>query len=201
MLWIVAMSPPVSAHKSNRGASPADPYLESMKKLLVALGAVLAGLVACERKASEPVSASSTAPSSNPYLSTTASASSTAKSACPRTGQWALCSVEKRLEQSGFVVIPVKGQPPHRAGFSVLPAVYNLGRSRLEVFLYPSAAAAARDVAGLDTTIAAPPGRSNQWEMPPTFVRSANLIAVFLTESPVQGERLTLALTAGAPQP
>jgi hypothetical protein len=32
-------------------------------------------------------------------------------------------------------------------------------------------------------------------------VRSANLAAVFLTDNPTQAERLTLALTAGAPQP
>jgi hypothetical protein len=32
-------------------------------------------------------------------------------------------------------------------------------------------------------------------------VRSANLAAVFLTDSPVQAERLTLAITAGPPQP
>jgi hypothetical protein len=37
--------------------------------------------------------------------------------------------------------------------------------------------------------------------MTPTFVRSANLLAVFLTENPTYAERLTLALTAGAPQP
>jgi hypothetical protein len=37
--------------------------------------------------------------------------------------------------------------------------------------------------------------------MIPTFVRSANLAAVFLTDNPTQAERFTLALTAGAPQP
>src|SRR5882724_9971375 len=73
-------------------------------------------------------------------------ASSTDTSSCPRTGLWARCSVEKRLEQSGFVVNPVKGVASRRAGFSVLPSVYTLGRSRLEVFLYSSQQAAARDV-------------------------------------------------------
>jgi len=175
-----------------------------MQQLSVAVISVCALLTACERNGGQPSSAaSSTAVFSNAVSrsNTAPTSGGTAKSACPRTGQWALCSVEKRLEQSGFVVIPVKGQAPHRAGFSVLPAVYTLGRSRLEVFLYASPAAAARDVAGLDTTTAAPRGALNHWAIPPTFVRSANLIAIFLTESPVQGERLTLALTAGAPQP
>ena len=121
---------------------------------------------------------------------------------CPRTGKWALCNVEKRLTQSGFVVRRVNGEPPHRAGFSVTPAVYTLGRSRLEVFLYPSESALAADVAKMDTITAAPRGAKNPWPFfSPTFVRSANLVAVFLTDNATQAERLTLALSAGAPQP
>jgi hypothetical protein len=69
------------------------------------------------------------------------------------------------------------------------------------VFVYPNEAALAKDIAGIDTITASPRGRSSVWETPPTFVRSANLAVVFLTDSPVQAERLTLAVTAGAPQP
>jgi hypothetical protein len=123
------------------------------------------------------------------------------KPACPRTGRWALCSVEKRLEQSGFVVRRANGEAPRRAGFTVRPVVYTLGRSRLVVFIYPSEAAASADVAKIDTVSAAPSDAPNQWETAPTFVRSGNLVAVFLTDNPTQAERLTLALTAGAPQP
>lgn len=122
-------------------------------------------------------------------------------SPCPRTGEWALCSVERRLEQSGFVVRRVEGEAPRRAGFSVTPAVYTLGRSRLEVFIYPSESALQGDVARIDTLTAAPRGSKSPWPFfTPTFVHSANLAAVFLTENAAQAERLTLALTAGAPQ-
>jgi hypothetical protein len=114
---------------------------------------------------------------------------------------WALCSVETRLVQSGFVVRRVKGEPQRRAGFSVPPVVYTLGRTNLEVFIYPNEAALAADMAKIDTVIAAPRGTRNPWLMIPTFVRSANLAAVFLTDNPTQAERFTLALTAGAPQP
>src|SRR4029077_1885852 len=108
---------------------------------------------------------------------------SPAAPACPRTGQWALCSVERRLVQSGFVIRRVSDAPPRRAGFSVLPTVYTLGRSRLEVFIYPSEATLAADVAKIDTVSAAPPGVKNPWPFfSPTFVRSANLAAVFLTD-------------------
>lgn len=121
-------------------------------------------------------------------------------SECPRTGLWALCSVEGRLTHSGFVVRRANGSPK-RAGFSVTPQLYALGKSRLEVFLYPSERAANADARDIDTLSAAPRGAPNPWGMTPTFVRSANLLAVFLTDNPTYAERLTLALTAGAPQP
>lgn len=124
-------------------------------------------------------------------------------SPCPRTGRWALCSVEKRLEQSGFVVKRIGDEPAARAGFSVTPAAYTLGGRRLEVFVYPDEASLSRDVARLDTVAVAPRGSASRWEAgtTPTFVRSGNLAAVFLSDNALQVERLTLALTAGAPQP
>lgn len=82
------------------------------------------------------------------------------------------------------------------------PAVYMLGKSRLEVFIYPDDASLSRDVAKLDTVAAAPRGTTGQWgSATPTFVRSGNLAAVFLSDNGTQAERLTLALSAGAPQP
>lgn len=136
-----------------------------------------------------------------PAAPTASSTPSTKKAECPPTGAWALCSVEKRLSQAGFVPRKVAGTAQKRAGFSVSPTVYALGHSTLEVFLYRDAAALARDWARLDTLSASPRGQTGAWPMPPTLVRSANLAAVYLTDSPTQAERLTLALTAGAPQP
>ena len=133
----------------------------------------------------------------------TATASGTPANTCPRTGLWARCSVEKRLSQAGYVLRPLTGSAKRRNGFSVEPIAYMLGPSRLEVFIYPTADAVTRAVQGLDTALVGPRGAPSQWGigMHPTFVRSANLIAVFLTDNPTQSERLTLALTAGAPQP
>src|SRR2546423_3678110 len=84
-------------------------------------------------------------------------------SPCPRTGKWALCSVKKRLEQSGFVVRPIPGDAPRHAGFSVAPAAYTLGKSRLEAFIYPDETSLSRDVAELDTVTAAPRGTAGHW--------------------------------------
>jgi hypothetical protein len=169
-----------------------------------------AAVAACTRSSSEGTEAASSTPtpprdstrpsSSDARFSGPGAGSSPTSSACPRTGTWALCSVEKRLEQSGFVVRRIDVASPHRAGFSVTPAVYTLGPSRLEVFIYPDAAALSADVAKIDTASATPRGAPSQWEAAPTFVRSGNLAAVFLTDNATQAERLTLALTAGAPQ-
>ena len=130
----------------------------------------------------------------------TVSSGAQPSSPCPRTGKWALCSVEKRLERSGFVVRPVPGDVPRRAGFSVAPAAYRLGQSRLEVFVYADEQTLSRDVEKLDTVTVAPRGAAGNWGAVPTFVRSGNLVAVFLTDNATQAERLSLALTAGAPQ-
>jgi hypothetical protein len=119
---------------------------------------------------------------------------------CPRTGRWAICTVEKRLEQSGFVPRRVENENLRRLGFTVPPAVYLLGRARLEIFLYPDESALARDLGSMDTVAVAPRGENNDWEIPPRFIRSGNLIAVFLTRNEQQAERLTLAITAGPPQ-
>jgi hypothetical protein len=118
---------------------------------------------------------------------------------CPRTGKWAICSFEKRLVQAGFVLRKAGGEAPRRSGLSVPPQAYTLGRAYLEVFVYPDEAAMERDLEGLDTTVVAPRGGKNDWGMPPRFIRSGNLIAVLLTSNEQQAERLSLAVTAGAP--
>jgi hypothetical protein len=59
----------------------------------------------------------------------------------------------------------------------------------------------ARDMAKIDTVAVAPAGVASPWEGTPVLVRSGNLAAVLITENQTQVERLTLALTAGAPQP
>jgi hypothetical protein len=79
--------------------------------------------------------------------------------------------------------------------------VYSLARSRLEVFIYGDEASVARDIARIDTLTVSPPGVTTSWEGTPLLIRSGNLAAVFVGDNPRQAERLTLALTAGAPQP
>jgi hypothetical protein len=82
-----------------------------------------------------------------------------------------------------------------------MPAVYTLGHGHLEVFIYADSVAMARDIAKMDTLTVTPPGTASPWRGTPVLVRSGNLAAVLIPGNSSQIERLTLALTAGAPQP
>jgi hypothetical protein len=160
-------------------------------------------VVGCGRSSDSPPAAAPPPPAATGTASQTSGhvARDATKPGCAHTGLWALCSVENRLRQSGFVAKRVQAQPPERAGFSVKPIVYTLGRSHLEVFIYPDEASLARDLAKMDTIAVAPVGSAGSWgETPPLLIRSGNLAAVLLSQNPRQAERLSLALTAGAPQ-
>jgi len=119
---------------------------------------------------------------------------------CEHTGQWAECSLERRVKQSGFVVKRLD-EKVTRPGFTPGPVVYLLGTSRLEAFFYRSEGALAKDLQGMDTVAVAPQGSAAAWPSTPILIRSSNLAAVFLGQNPRQVERVTLAITAGPPQP
>jgi hypothetical protein len=120
--------------------------------------------------------------------------------ACPHDGRWRACSVAERLERSGLVPRPDSGPAPRVPFFSVPAARFRLGRGAVHAFIYDDTARLARDVAALDTVRVAPRGGRFDWDVPPTFVRSANLVAVLLTANEHQIERVRLALEAGPPQ-
>lgn len=109
--------------------------------------------------------------------------------ACPANGLWAVCSVEKRLKQSGFVAQKNDSIGDRRAGISVEAVAYKLNKSRLELYLYDDAATLQREISKVDTI-----------KIAPVFIRSGNLVALLFTDDATQAERLALALTAGAPQ-
>ena len=113
---------------------------------------------------------------------------------------WAECSLERRLKQSGFVVKKLD-EKPERAGFKIKPVVYSLGASRLEVFFYPDEKAVTRELTAMDTIAVSPKGSPGTWPSTPTLIRSANLIAVLMSQNPRQAERVALTITAGPPQP
>jgi hypothetical protein len=149
----------------------------------------------------KPSSSDSTSESSRlePAIATPIPSPAT-ENACEHNGLWAACSVERRLKQSGFVVKKVD-EEPQRAGFTIKPVVYSIGKSRLEVFIYDDEQSLARDLQGFDTVAVAPTGTTPTWPSKPTLIRSVNLAAVLLSENSRQAERVILAITAGPPQP
>ena len=174
-------------------------------RMAVALSiAVLLGCGGSERPRSNDSASlvSATVSDDAARLATADSAAASSRSpTCPRTGLWAQCSVEKRLERSGFVPRKIASPGTKHAGFSVAPTTYLLGSAKLEVFIYTDEKALVHDWTELDTLRAAPRGTAPAWAAPPTLVRSANMAALFLSDSPEKSERLALAITAGAPQP
>lgn len=117
---------------------------------------------------------------------------------CPETGRWRECSLLKRLERSGYVVID-SGEVT-RPFLSVPGRRYQLGREMLEVYLYPSADARQRDLRAIDSVRVAPPGENVAWPATPTLIVSNNLAAILIGGSPRQIERVSNAIRAGLPE-
>ena len=120
---------------------------------------------------------------------------------CPATGLWAECAIVYRLERAGLVPrvdssAPVTEEPLTAKGRMIL-----IGRSEMEVYLYPDAASREREQGLLD--------KANYVEYPapvpmkpvPTLVHSANLLVILHSRNDHQRERVSDLITAGPPQP
>lgn len=127
-------------------------------------------------------------------------AGDTATPPCPATGLWAECSVVERLEQAGLVMEkdqqPAIEKPLERQG-----SAFSVRSATLEVFIYPDRAARERDQARLDSDGYLAADQDPEPVHKPTLVTSENLLVVLDTHRERQRERITLALTAGPPQP
>ena len=121
---------------------------------------------------------------------------------CPRDGLWKACALIDRVVHAGLffeatgdsVSIPYLG--PRGVRFRV-------GKSaELLAFFYADSASAARDLSTLDTARLTPVGDTlGAWPSRPSVIRSSNLVVALFGSDGRQVERVTLAITAGAPQP
>ena len=138
---------------------------------------------------------------SSPGTSATAGAATTEARApaCPRTGHWIDCQVRERLIRSGLA--------PHDTSREALPAlgpsplVYRLGRGGLAVYLFPDSSARARAASSLDTVKYARAPRAQTMFSQATVIENDNLLGLLFSKNEQQIERVSDALTAGAPQP
>lgn len=121
---------------------------------------------------------------------------------CVKEGDWAICSVEDRLERAGLVVERLR-EPASHPFFAVEGVAYRIGarEDEVQVFVYPTPADRRRDTDALDSATVSPKGSRVAWSAPPTLIMSNNLAAVVLSLNERTIERLALALGAGLPQP
>ena len=123
---------------------------------------------------------------------------------CPATGLWAECSVLYRLERAGLAPhVDSTGTASEksltRAG---RPLLIRFGTtSRLEVFLYSDSIARIADAAKLDRTTLIGATGEQTLRRERTLIENANLIGLLSSINDRLRERVSDALTAGAPQP
>jgi hypothetical protein len=121
---------------------------------------------------------------------------------CRLEGLWAWCSVLDRLERAGVVLTPREDVPPNdlltgeRRAFTV-----GAGEDELHVFLYPTVAARLANTGSLDSATVSPKGERRPYRVQPLLVTSNNVAALVFTMNERTSERLSLAISAGLPQP
>lgn len=121
---------------------------------------------------------------------------------CPATGLWARCSVLYRLERAGIAPHPDSTEKPEEKALHGDAFVVKFGTaSRLEIFIYPDSAARIADAAKLDRTKLVNATAPQTINRERTLIESGNLVALLTSLNDRLRERVSDALTAGAPQP
>jgi hypothetical protein len=118
---------------------------------------------------------------------------------CPKTGHWSECQVHERLIRSGLAP-----RDTTRAALPALgpaPLVYRLGKGGLAVYLFPDSAARARAAGTLDTVRFVPASGGPTMLSQAMVIENDNLLGLLFSKNDQQIERVSDALTAGAPQP
>lgn len=105
----------------------------------------------------------------------------------------------ERLERSGLAPRVDSVHPATEPPLSATGFVVRVGRGELEVYLYPDAAARARDQAKLDSTKYAGYTAALTMANQPTLIVSGNALAILHSRNDHQRERVGDAITAGAP--
>lgn len=121
------------------------------------------------------------------------------KAACPKTGHWIDCQVRERLIRAGLA--------PHDTSREALPSlgpaplVLRLGKGGLAVYLFADSTARARAAKTLDTVRYVRAERGPTVLSQATVIENDNLLGLLFSKNEQQIERVSDALTAGAPQP
>ena len=162
-------------------------------------GVMAAVILACCSKQSAPANAAAT---DSAARAATAAVAVAPGPECPANGLWARCSVMYRLERSGLAPKLDSTAKPERVSLRGEGFVVKIGRlASLDVFLYPDSAARIADERMLDRQEFVAPGVPQTIRRERTLIENANLVALLTSLNDHQRERVSDALTAGAPQP
>jgi hypothetical protein len=158
---------------------------------------------ACATRDTPKADSAGTAVSPSGVSASSPSAGATTEQArqapCPKTGHWIDCQVRERLIRSGLAprdttreALPTLGPKPF---------VYRLGKGGLAIYLFPDSTARNRAATSLDTVryVRAPHGPTMLSQA--TVIENDNLLGLLFSKNEQQIERVSDALTAGAPQP
>ncbi|MFL5617631.1 MAG: hypothetical protein ACJ79A_04460 [Gemmatimonadaceae bacterium] len=168
----------------------------------LALGLAVSACTKAESPGADSVrSPGSPAAASSPQQTAVAEANTrqTRAAACPKTGHWIDCQVRERLIRSGLA----PRDTTHEALPSLGPApiVYRLGKGALAVYLFVDSTARVRAAGTLDTVKYVRTPRGPTVLSQATVIENDNLIGLLFSKNEQQIERVSDALTAGAPQP
>lgn len=128
-----------------------------------------------------------------------AAAAATRAAPCPKTGHWSECQLRERLIRSGLA--------PHDTTREALPSlgpapiVYRLGKGAVALYLFTDSSARARAAATLDTVKYPRSSSGPTMLSQATAIENDNLLGLLFSKNEQQIERVSDALTAGAPQP
>jgi len=151
-------------------------------------------LSACSKKESPPPNAAGSTAAAAPVVAA-------GGNTCPATGLWAECSILYRLERSGLVPHVDSSATPQEKELTGRPLIMKLGPATLEVYVYPDSGARIADGKKLDRTKFVDALAQQTIARERTLIESANIIGLLTSLNSHQRERVSDALTAGAPQP
>lgn len=120
---------------------------------------------------------------------------------CPRSGHWSECQVKRRLEQSGLAPRDSKDEIEGLPTLDVKPVKMMIGSANAALYVFADTVARRRAVSSLDTlkfiVYPKPVGMRREG----TVIQNDNLLLLLFSFNDHQRERVSDAITAGAPQP
>ena len=166
-----------------------------MRLLSSSVLACSVGLAGCADPAAEKAKAVAAARSA---IEASAAQAASAAAVPVTTGLWDEPHLVERLVRAGLAPQALSGETGAR-NFGVTGIFYQVGASRLTVYIFPDSVARRTATARVDTTALGPASVQGQPPVLHQWMVQNNLAAVLIGGSERQQERVVLALSAGLP--